>query len=51
VRGPDPEAAKEAIGQLPTGKRYVWQGSPALQWAFADFDSLSVRADKETPRA
>jgi hypothetical protein len=29
-------------------KRYVWRIASALKWGFADFDDLSVNADRET---
>ena len=48
MRGADPEPALEAIRQLPVERRYVWRVASALKWAFADFDVLSVSADKET---
>lgn len=43
---PTPEL--EAIRALPLEKRYVWRVASALKWAFADFDSQSVDADRET---
>jgi hypothetical protein len=48
VLGSDPTAAMEALRQLPLEKRYIWRVASALKWAFADFDDLSVTADKET---
>jgi hypothetical protein len=48
MQGADPTAELEAIRQLPIEKRYVWRVASALKWAFADFDDLSVSADKET---
>jgi hypothetical protein len=36
------------IRQLPLEKRYVWRIASALKWGFADFDSLSVGADRDT---
>lgn len=43
---PSPELA--VIRQLPLEKRYVWRIASALKWGFADFDDLSVNADRET---
>src|ERR1035437_2045979 len=44
----DPSPELEAIRQLPLEKRYVWRVAWAPKRAFADFDDLSVSADKET---
>jgi hypothetical protein len=48
MQGNDPTPELEAIRQLPLEKRYVWRVASALKWGFADFDDLSVSADKET---
>jgi hypothetical protein len=48
VQGADLGAALEAIRRLPLEERYVWRVASALKWAFADFDSQNVAADKET---
>jgi hypothetical protein len=48
MRGNDPTPELEAIRQLPVEKRYVWRVASALKWGFADFDDLSVDADKST---
>jgi DNA-binding transcriptional regulator YiaG len=48
VQNADPTAALENIGKLPLEKRYVWRIASALKWAFADFDTLSVEADRQT---
>jgi hypothetical protein len=40
-------AIKE-ITALPLEKRYTWRVASALKWAFADFESLSVVADRRT---
>ena len=48
MQGHDPEPELEAIRQLPLEERYVWRVASALGWAFADLDSLSVSADKDT---
>ena len=36
------------FAQLPLEKRYVWRVASAMNWAFADFDNLSVAIDRET---
>ena len=41
------EAVKE-LAALPLEKRYVWRVASALTWAFVDFDTLNVEADRET---
>ena len=33
---------------MPLEKRYVWRVASALKWGFADFDDLSVDADRLT---
>jgi hypothetical protein len=48
IQGNDPEPELEAIRQLPLEERYVWRVASALRWGFADFDDLSVSADKDT---
>ena len=48
LRGADPGPELDAIRQLPIEKRYVWRVASALKWAFADFDSVNVKADRET---
>jgi hypothetical protein len=48
MQGNDPAPELEVLRQLPLEKRYVWRAASALKWAFADFDDLSVSADKET---
>jgi hypothetical protein len=48
IQNADPTAALGTIGQLPLEKRYVWRIASALKWAFADFDDLSVEADRQT---
>jgi len=44
----DPTPALEEIARLPLEKRYVWRVVSALKWGFADFDDLSVDADRQT---
>lgn len=48
MKGADPAPELEIIRQLPVEKRYVWRVASALKWGFADFDDLSVDADKQT---
>lgn len=48
MQGNEPTQELETIRQLPVEKRYVWRVGSALKWGFADFDDLSVSADKET---
>jgi hypothetical protein len=46
--GKDAGPAIEAITGLPLDKRYVWRVASALKWAFTDFDTLNVEADRQT---
>jgi hypothetical protein len=46
MQGHGPEPELEAIRKLRVEKRYVWRVASAMRWAFADFDDLSVEADK-----
>lgn len=48
MSGVDPAAELETISQLPLERRYVWRIASALKWGFADFDDLSVNADRQT---
>jgi len=48
VRDSDATPALEGIARLPLEKRYVWRVASALKWGFADFDDLSVDADRQT---
>jgi hypothetical protein len=48
MQGRDPAPELETIHQLPLEKRYVWRVASALKWGFADFDNLTVEADKLT---
>jgi hypothetical protein len=45
--GKDTSPAIEALAALPLEKRYVWRVASALKWAFADFDTLTVEADRQ----
>jgi hypothetical protein len=44
----DATSAVEELAALPLEKRYVWRVASALKWAFADFDTLTVGADRQT---
>jgi hypothetical protein len=48
VQGADIRPELETIRQMPLERRYIWRVASALKWAFADFDSQNVAADKET---
>jgi len=48
MRGHDPAPELEALRQLPLEKRHIWRVASALKWGFADFDSLTVDADRQT---
>jgi len=47
LQGADPGPELETLRRLPLEKRYVWRLASALKWAFADFDSANVKADRE----
>jgi len=49
--GKDTGPAMEELAALPLEKRYVWRVASALKWAFADFDTESVAADRKTMSA
>ena len=40
--------ALEKLASLPLEERYTWRVASALKWAFADFESLNVAADRRT---
>jgi hypothetical protein len=48
VKGQNVNAALKELAALPLEKRYVWRIASALKWAFADFDSINVEADRQT---
>jgi hypothetical protein len=48
MQGGDTTAEMEALRQLPLEKRYVWRVASALKWVFADLQTESVSADKQT---
>ena len=41
------DIAHEKIAVLPLKERYIWRIVQALDWGFADFDSATVRLDRE----
>jgi hypothetical protein len=48
MQGADIQPHLEALSKLPLEKRNVWRVASALKWAFADFDTLTVEADRRT---
>ena len=48
MQGADITSHLEALSKLPLDKRYVWRISSALKWGFADFDNMTVAADRDT---
>lgn len=46
--GQDLKDAVQDIAALPLESRYVWRVASALKWAFADFESVNVVADRKT---
>ena len=48
MQGQDPGPTIEELGMLPIEKRYTWRIASALKWAFADFDTINVEADRQT---
>ena len=48
MSGSDVQPQLQAIRELPLEKRYIWRVASALKWAFAYFDDVNVKADKET---
>ena len=46
--GKDTRPAIEKLTALPLEERYVWRVASALKWAFADLETLSVEADRQT---
>jgi hypothetical protein len=48
MRGHDPEPELDELRQLPLEERHIWRVVSALKWGFADFDDLSVSADRDT---
>jgi hypothetical protein len=48
MQGADVQPHLEALSNLPLEKRYVWRVASALKWGFADFDDVTVAADRDT---
>jgi hypothetical protein len=48
MQGTDVQPHLEALSKLPLEKRYVWRVASALKWGFADFDNVTVAADRDT---
>jgi len=48
MQGADVQPLLEKLSKLPLEKRYVWRVASALKWAFADFDTEPVAADRDT---
>jgi len=47
MQGHNPTPELEAIRQLPIERRYTWRIASSLKWAFADFDSVNVDAERD----
>jgi hypothetical protein len=48
LQGSDIQPELRAIAEMPLEDRYIWRVASALRWAFADFDTVNVRADRDT---
>ena len=48
MQGADVQPHLGALSKLPLEKRYVWRVASALKWGFADFDDVTVAADRDT---
>jgi hypothetical protein len=48
MQGADVQPRLEALSKLSLEKRYVWRVASALKWGFADFDDVTVAADRDT---
>ncbi len=48
MQGADIRPHLEALSKLPLEERYVWRVASALKWGFADFDNVTVAADRDT---
>ena len=44
----DAQDALQKISELALEQRYIWRVASALKWAFADFDTLPLEADRQT---
>src|SRR5258707_1217574 len=48
MQGADVQPHLGVLSNLPLEKRYVWRVASALKWGFADFDDVTVAADRDT---
>jgi hypothetical protein len=48
MQGGDGKAELEVISKLPLERRYIWRVASAMKWGFADFDDVTVAADRDT---
>jgi len=48
MQGFDVKPHLKELSKLPLEKRYVWRVASALKWGFADFDDLTVAADRDS---
>jgi hypothetical protein len=48
LKGTHVEPELKVLCELPLERRYIWRVASALKWAFADFDMVNVRVDKDT---
>ena len=48
LKGANVDSELQAIREMPLERRYIWRVASALKWAFADFDTVNVRVDRDT---
>ncbi len=48
MQGADVAPHLEELSKLPLEKRYVWRVASAFKWGLADFDEVTVAADRDT---
>lgn len=48
LQGKDIQPQLQALAEVPLEKRYIWRVASPLKWAFADFDDVNVKADRDT---
>ena len=48
LKGANVDSELRSIRDMPLERRYIWRVASALKWAFADFDTLNVRVDRDT---
>jgi hypothetical protein len=48
LKGANVDSELRTIREVPLERRYIWRVASALKWAFADFDTLNVRVDRDT---